>query len=202
MGNGITISHRKQLWTMITPSEQINLTKGNKSGSSPAGGGRSETSGSPSSGPWLSLTAAAFFFFFFFFFTALPLPITSSILRIILPLCFLIHMCGRLAPTQMESDGGFVVRELDTRQAPRQGAYERAPSQLLAQPRETAHDLIIETGTVDEDHVSTRDPVQPSSQVCGVSVHEFDACVFVHCANSAICLQFDCLHVPFLGSQG
>eukprot|EP00622_Pseudochattonella_farcimen_P001893 FR736707.1.p2 GENE.FR736707.1~~FR736707.1.p2 ORF type:complete len:129 (-),score=22.01 FR736707.1:339-725(-) len=53
--------------TMITPSAQLTLTKGNKSWSSTAVAAALELVDPLGSGPWLSLTAAAFFFFFFFF---------------------------------------------------------------------------------------------------------------------------------------
>eukprot|EP00622_Pseudochattonella_farcimen_P008246 FR744442.1.p1 GENE.FR744442.1~~FR744442.1.p1 ORF type:complete len:119 (-),score=52.20 FR744442.1:384-740(-) len=53
--------------TMITPSAQLTLPKGNKSWSSTAVAAALELVDPLGSGPWLSLTAAAFFFFFFFF---------------------------------------------------------------------------------------------------------------------------------------
>eukprot|EP00622_Pseudochattonella_farcimen_P002522 FR737460.1.p2 GENE.FR737460.1~~FR737460.1.p2 ORF type:complete len:131 (-),score=29.51 FR737460.1:284-676(-) len=54
--------------TMITPSAQLTLTKGNKSWSSTAVAAALELVDPLGSGPWRSLTAAAFFFFLFFFF--------------------------------------------------------------------------------------------------------------------------------------
>eukprot|EP00622_Pseudochattonella_farcimen_P000332 FR734797.1.p1 GENE.FR734797.1~~FR734797.1.p1 ORF type:complete len:118 (-),score=22.97 FR734797.1:196-549(-) len=52
--------------TMITPSAQLTLTKGNKSWSSTAVAAALELVDPLGSGPWLSLTAPLFFFFFFF----------------------------------------------------------------------------------------------------------------------------------------
>eukprot|EP00622_Pseudochattonella_farcimen_P000896 FR735478.1.p3 GENE.FR735478.1~~FR735478.1.p3 ORF type:complete len:106 (-),score=64.61 FR735478.1:364-681(-) len=54
--------------TIISPSAQLTLRKGNKSWSSPAVGAALELVDPLGFGPWVSLTAAAFFFFFFFFF--------------------------------------------------------------------------------------------------------------------------------------
>eukprot|EP00622_Pseudochattonella_farcimen_P002261 FR737161.1.p2 GENE.FR737161.1~~FR737161.1.p2 ORF type:complete len:111 (-),score=26.11 FR737161.1:412-744(-) len=70
---------------MITPSAQLPLTKGNKSGSSPAVAAALELTDPLGSGPWLSLNAAQVFLFsglwlslccvlfFFFFFARQPL---------------------------------------------------------------------------------------------------------------------------------
>eukprot|EP00622_Pseudochattonella_farcimen_P004749 FR740208.1.p2 GENE.FR740208.1~~FR740208.1.p2 ORF type:complete len:127 (-),score=35.77 FR740208.1:372-752(-) len=65
--------------TMITPSAQLTLTKGNKSWSSTAVAAALELVDPLGSGPWLSLTAAAFFFFFFFFFFSSFPTITTDV---------------------------------------------------------------------------------------------------------------------------
>eukprot|EP00622_Pseudochattonella_farcimen_P000955 FR735547.1.p1 GENE.FR735547.1~~FR735547.1.p1 ORF type:complete len:112 (-),score=30.07 FR735547.1:631-966(-) len=55
--------------TLVSPSAQLTLPKGDKSGRSTAVAAVLELVDPLGSGPWLSLTAAAFFFFFFFFFS-------------------------------------------------------------------------------------------------------------------------------------
>eukprot|EP00622_Pseudochattonella_farcimen_P005632 FR741281.1.p1 GENE.FR741281.1~~FR741281.1.p1 ORF type:complete len:202 (-),score=29.21 FR741281.1:214-819(-) len=57
---------RETAMTRISPSAQLTLIKGTKSGSSTAVAAALELVDPLGSGPWLSLTAAAFFFFFFF----------------------------------------------------------------------------------------------------------------------------------------
>eukprot|EP00622_Pseudochattonella_farcimen_P005437 FR741054.1.p4 GENE.FR741054.1~~FR741054.1.p4 ORF type:complete len:100 (-),score=32.01 FR741054.1:481-780(-) len=71
--------------TMIPPSAQLTLTKGNKSWSSTAVAAALELVDPLGSGPWLSLTAAAFFFFFFFFkgldkLFSWPMPVKARVL--------------------------------------------------------------------------------------------------------------------------
>eukprot|EP00622_Pseudochattonella_farcimen_P003386 FR738552.1.p1 GENE.FR738552.1~~FR738552.1.p1 ORF type:complete len:116 (-),score=29.62 FR738552.1:163-510(-) len=66
--------------TMITPSAQLTLTKGNKSWSSTAVAAALELVDPLGSGPWLS-PCGRFFFFFFFFLKASSLVSTSHKVR-------------------------------------------------------------------------------------------------------------------------
>eukprot|EP00622_Pseudochattonella_farcimen_P000994 FR735591.1.p3 GENE.FR735591.1~~FR735591.1.p3 ORF type:complete len:107 (-),score=33.39 FR735591.1:482-802(-) len=65
---------------MITPSAQLTLTKGNKSGSSTAVAAALELVDPLGSGPLAVTHCGRFFFFFFFFFFFLPFSLLIPIL--------------------------------------------------------------------------------------------------------------------------